>query len=105
MGEAGHLNNIPHTLCHLDLYPRNMIISVKPLTNEPTIERMLDLDSALLAPAFMIGEPPVYLWNSRHVNFSFDPITEEDKEVKRISEEATGEEYVRFAYNPVYRFG
>ncbi|KAK0660071.1 hypothetical protein QBC41DRAFT_384136 [Cercophora samala] len=118
MGETGHLDNIPHTFCHLDFFLRNMIISVNPFTHEPKIEGILDWDSALFAPAFMVCEPPAYLWNSTmrgeaededqdyedwHIDITFDPITEEDKKVKRIFEEAAGEEYVRFAYDPVYR--
>ncbi|KAK4674870.1 hypothetical protein QC763_124487 [Podospora pseudopauciseta] len=115
MGEADHLNDIPPTFCHWGLFPRNIMISVNPSTYEPKIEGILDWDSALFAPAFMICEPPAYLWNSKlreeaadeeykdwHIDLTFGPITEEDKKVKRVFEEAAGEEYVRFAYDPVY---
>ncbi|KAK0712317.1 hypothetical protein B0T21DRAFT_352552 [Apiosordaria backusii] len=121
ISEAGFLDDIPVALCHLDLYPRNIIINFSDSEGAtkgiPKLEAILDWDSAVFAPAFMICEPPVYLWNHKlyengeedgdcedwHIDQTYGPVTEDDKEVKRIFEEAAGEEYMRFAYDPAYR--
>ncbi|KAK4202778.1 hypothetical protein QBC40DRAFT_275683 [Triangularia verruculosa] len=121
IAEAGYLDDVPVSLCHLDLYPRNIIIN---LTGSEQAHQdilklgsILDWDSAIFAPAFMICEPPVYLWNHKlyedgeedddcedwHIDQTFGPLTEDDEKVKRIFEEAAGEEFMRFAYDPTYR--
>ncbi|KAK0654013.1 hypothetical protein QBC41DRAFT_386787 [Cercophora samala] len=121
ISEEGYFDEVPISLCHLDFYPRNIIISLAGSENTaqgiPNLKAILDWDSAIFAPAFMICEPPVYLWNHKfyengeddddcedwHIDQTFGPITENDNIVKKIFEDAAGEEYLRFAYDPTYR--
>ncbi|KAK4222733.1 hypothetical protein QBC38DRAFT_512771 [Podospora fimiseda] len=114
--EMGYFQDVDYCLCHLNLFPRNVIVDPSvfgTLNKKNKIAAILDWDSALLAPTFMACRPPAWLWNNEQLlEESFDesetktkvePSTEEGAEIKRIFDEAAGETYMFFAYNPVYK--
>jgi aminoglycoside phosphotransferase (APT) family kinase protein len=108
LADQGRLNDRSYSLCHLDFHPRNIMIN--PGARE-IISGIIDWDSALFLPTFMACEPPMWLWawddeddeDERHANDM--PSTREDQEIKAIFEEAAGETYLKFAYDPSYRLG
>ena len=50
MDKLGYFDDNKNVLCHLDLEPRNVLLSVGP---ETSISGVLDWDSAAFAPVFM----------------------------------------------------
>ncbi|CAH0020412.1 unnamed protein product [Clonostachys rhizophaga] len=108
LAAQGRLNDRSYSLCHLDFHPRNILIN--PGARQ-IISGIIDWDSALFLPTFMACEPPMWLWawndeddeDERYANDT--PSTSEDQEIKAIFEEAAGETYLKFAYDPSYRLG
>ena len=96
-------------LCHLDLEPRNILVSLPSPTRPQAITGILDWDSALFAPLFMSCSPPMWLWawndedeeDERLANNT--PPTPELRELKQLFEHAAGPTYRRFAYSDQYR--
>lgn len=103
------LTNLPNCLAHLDLAPRNILVNQNPDAHLPIISGILDWDSAVFAPIFMSCTPPLWIWawqddddeDERTAND--DLSTPKARQLKQLFEEAAGEEYIRFAYEPVYR--
>jgi aminoglycoside phosphotransferase (APT) family kinase protein len=103
------LTSLPNCLAHLDLAPRNILVNPALDTHLPIISGVLDWDSAVLAPIFMSCTPPLWIWawqddddeDERTANDG--PATPEARQLKQLFEEAAGQEYVGFAYKPVYR--
>jgi len=109
MSTFGVLDENYYCLCHLDLEPRNILVS-PPSPNQPqVITGILDWDSALFAPPFMSCSPPMWLWawndeddeDERLANET--PPTSELRELKQVFEHAAGLTYRRFAYGAQYR--
>ncbi|KAK4184251.1 hypothetical protein QBC35DRAFT_392098 [Podospora australis] len=119
MVEMGFLtDNIPNALCHMDFYPRNILVDPSTLK----LNAILDWDSAVFAPAFLAARPPTWLWNheldkedlEEHDGYfpnpesnepydPFEPTTEKGQEIKETFERYAGEEYMKYAYEPGYR--
>ena len=105
----GWFKDVPFSLCHLDLAPRNILVGAAADGLGTTITAVLDWDSAILAPSFMSCAPPLWVWawlddddeDERTANNT--PATEQGKALKTAFEEAAGPEYVRYAYSPAYR--
>lgn len=109
MTALGILDESYYCLCHLDLEPRNILVS-PPSSNQPqAITGIVDWDSALFAPPFMSCSPPMWLWawnaedkeDERLANNT--PQTPELCELKEMFEQAAGPAYRRFAYGAQYR--
>ncbi|KAJ4122972.1 hypothetical protein NW768_009963 [Fusarium equiseti] len=106
---GGWFANQHYSIAHLDLAPRNILVDVTADKNLPIISAVLDWDSAVLAPMFMSCTPPMWIWDwqddededERTANN--DPTTPEDRELKKLFEEAAGQDYCRLAYEPAYR--
>ena len=107
--DKGALPSGPTTLCHLDLAPRNIIVSFRG--GRPMIRGILDWDTAMVAPPCMAAIPPLWLWGPEDEGApEFDdekaaeePETPKRREIKRIFDEAAGPEYVKLAYDPAQR--
>lgn len=117
MDELGLFKSLTHCLCHVDLYPRNIMAQIHP-DNTIHLTGILDWDDAVLAPKFVACDPPSWLWgfdpDHRHPprnnhdtlpgwpyekpGASDLPATEEQREIKRIFEDRAGAEYVDLAY-------
>jgi hypothetical protein len=109
MSALGVLHENYYCLCHLDLEPRNILVSPPSPTQPQAITGILDWDSALFAPPFMSCLPPMWLWawndedeeDERLANDT--PPTPELHELKQLFEHAAGPTYRRFAYGAQYR--
>ncbi|KAN0098864.1 hypothetical protein V8E51_014527 [Hyaloscypha variabilis] len=109
MSARGLFDDNYYCLCHLDLEPRNILVSPPSPTQPQSITGILDWDSALSAPPLMSCSPPMWLWawndegeeDERLANMT--PPTPELHELKRLFEHAAGPNYHRFAYGPQYR--
>lgn len=100
-------------LCHVDLQPRNIMAKIL-LDGSADVTAILDWDEAVFAPKFVNCRPPWWIWG-RSDNDLIDvdgfercgandvPHTPEHRELKCIFEESAGSEYVRLAYNEVFR--
>ncbi|OAL43401.1 hypothetical protein IQ07DRAFT_485939, partial [Pyrenochaeta sp. DS3sAY3a] len=113
----GWFENVPFSLCHTDLEPRNIIFDPSNKSSESIITGILDWDNALFAPSFRLCKPPVWIWgwmdepedpsannekeDEKMANYI--PPTDEDKALKEIFEEAAGPLYMRYAYSTAYR--
>ena len=105
-------------LCHIDLYPRNVMAEIQT-DDSVKITGVLDWDDAVFAPKFIACKPLLWLWtdesDDRTDENGMDPCPCElpgaeekpaDKakaEMKRLFEEAAGPEYRRLAYAPQFR--
>lgn len=106
---GGWLSDTRYSIAHLDFAPRNILVDPTSDTQAPIVTGILDWDSAVLAPRFMSCTPPMWIWawqddedeDERLAND--DPGTAEGRELKALFEEAVGGDYVRLAYEPVYR--
>lgn len=109
MKDLGMLDDDRCCLCHLDLEPRNILIS-SPSQNQPrAISTILDWDSSIFAPRFVSCTPPMWLWAWNDDDDEDEklagetPDTFEMQEIKAIFEKAAGPIYMRFAYGAEYR--
>ncbi|KAK0715940.1 hypothetical protein B0H67DRAFT_666424 [Lasiosphaeris hirsuta] len=107
----GYFDDVPYTLIHKDLQAHNILVNENPFPGDAAITSIMDWDGALLGPAFMACVPPQWLWGWVHDDDEDEakandvPETAENREIKRLFEEAAGPLYMRFAYDPVYRIG
>jgi aminoglycoside phosphotransferase (APT) family kinase protein len=109
MRDLGVLDGNYYCLCHLDLEPRNILVSPPSPTQPQAITGILDWDSALFPPPFMSCSPPMWLWawndedeeDERLANNT--PPIPELRELKQLFEHAAGPTYRRFAYGAQYR--
>ena len=117
MDDMGLFKSDKHCLCHVDLYPRNIMANIQP-DGSVHISAILDWDEAVVAPKFVSCQPPAWLWgfdddhtsNNNFTDWPYEmpgaddvPSTAENKELKQIFEECAGEEYVGFAYGEQFR--
>ncbi|KAM0430434.1 hypothetical protein ACHAPT_005780 [Fusarium lateritium] len=111
LNAGGWLADGHYSITHLDLAPRNILVNPTADPRLPIISGVLDWDSAVLGPRFMSCAPPLWLWawqddedeDERTANDV--PPTPEGRQLKTSFEEAAGQDYVRFAYEPAYRLG
>jgi len=74
--------------------------------NAPMISVVLDWDYAVFAPAFVACQPPMWLWAWKDDEDEDEgeanevPETPERQEIKRLFEEAAGEDYAQLSYPP-----
>ena len=102
-----------HCLCHLDLYPRNIMVETGP-GDSIRVTGILDWDDAVVAPKVVNCQPPGWLWgynvNSHTENgilpWPYEseganklPSTPEQQELKAIFDKHAGPEYPRLAYD------
>ena len=114
LDESGLLSNSRSqaerfVLCHLDLNmsPQNILVDVEQ--GELTITGILDWDSTILAPAFVACVPPMWIWawsddepeDERRAGDV--PASLEQRERKVVFEDAVGEDWLQYAYQPGYR--
>ncbi len=106
MDQLGYFDDDNNVLCHLDLEPRNILLSLEP---QVTISGILDWDSAVFAPIFMSCAPPFWLWgwddeideDEKHANDI--PPTANLQEIKRTFEDVVGSKILRYTYMAQYR--
>ena len=105
----GLLNNRGYSLAHWDSAPRNILVNPTINSALSIIYGGLDWDIAVLAPTFRSCVPPLWIWAWREYGdederaANNDPPTPEARELKMLFEKAAGQQYLRFAYEPVYR--
>ena len=107
--EDGWLTGDYYCLSHHDFVPHNILVNATEDEKYPIITAILDWDSAVIGPQFLACTPPLWVWgwlegedeDERTAND--EPATPEQREYKRLFEEAAGPIYARYAYNPVYR--
>lgn len=120
MDDLGLFKSLTHCLCHVDLYPRNIMAHIQP-DGSVQISGILDWDEAVVAPKFVACEPPAWLWgfddNDDELPQHKDlpawpyekpgagdvPSTWKNRELKQLFEEHAGEEFVRLAYGEEWR--
>ena len=102
----GFFENVSYSFCHLDLYPRNIMFNPDAKDDESSLT-VLDWDSALIVPSFMVGEPPSWLWDAyvhvEGVDANPGPTTDDGRELQQIFEDAAGPEYKRYSDSRPYR--
>lgn len=109
MSALGVLDENYYCLCHLDLEPRNILVSSPSPSQPQAITGILDWDSAVFAPPFMSCSPPMWLWAWNNEDEEDEqlanntPPTPELRELKQLFEDAAGLTYRRFAYGAQYR--
>ncbi|KAL6702476.1 hypothetical protein ACN47E_001631 [Coniothyrium glycines] len=98
----------PCVLVHADLREYNMLAEVRSDT-EVEITGILDWDSAIVAPEFMAYRAPFWMWlpvdmESVTANgedkANFEPVTNEDREVKQFFVDNASAKYNRYAFAP-----
>ncbi|KAK4163133.1 hypothetical protein QBC43DRAFT_67587 [Cladorrhinum sp. PSN259] len=114
-------DGVPFTLCNGG-FDWDAVVVDPSRVHEPAevaglITAISDLPALEFAPAFNQCKPPVRLWNPEYeneeglpwvriedavANCRAEPSTEEGKEIKAIFDEAAGDVYRRFAYDPIY---
>ena len=117
MDQHGIFKTNMHCLCHIDLFPRNIMAEIKPDGSVP-ITGILDWDEAAFAPKFVCCEPPGWLWGYNRDNYhrsdyvcwpyelsgaNEGPLTPENQEIKRVFEDEVGPEYTSMTYGVQYR--
>ncbi|OTA68036.1 kinase-like protein [Hypoxylon sp. EC38] len=109
LSQGGWFDDVPNCLTHFDFAPRNILVNPTTDSRNPVITAVLDWDDAGFAPMFMACAPPLWIWGWLHDEdedertASEEPATPEARELKRLFEEAAGEDYIRFSYQPAYR--
>lgn len=114
MARLGLFDDNQNCLCHFDLVARNVMVDIHA-DDSLTISGVLDLDSVCFVPKFASCAPPWWVWQDDPDDDGADwdesdetralkiPVTSTGKELKRLFEEAVGEEFLRYAYQPQYR--
>ena len=114
MDAEGLFNDAFFSLCHLDLAARNVMVDVQE-DGSLQISGVLDWDSAVFGPNFVLFEPPAWIWAwsddgdededeefiEKHANDT--PATPEEQELKRKFEETVGDDVLKYLYMPEYR--
>ncbi|KAG7001428.1 hypothetical protein G7Y79_00031g065430 [Physcia stellaris] len=110
MHNLGQLRDNEITLCHLDLAPRNILVSIQPSNTSICISGVLDWDSVVFAPRVMACAPPMWLWNwasgdeeENEAEAGELSLSTDDQEIKSIFEKAVGAKFLQFCYKPQYR--
>lgn len=114
--EGNWLDNIDYCLAHLDLWPYRIWVNLEAEPGQPIITGITGWNASIVAPSFLCCAPPFWLWTepSDFENSDADtdederlasrvPTTEENRELKALYGEATGPEYLRFAYGKPYQ--
>lgn len=98
------------TLCHLDLAPRNILVSIPSSDTSIRISGVLDWDSLVFAPRIMACAPPMWLWNwasgdekENEAEAGNLPHSIDDQKIKGIFEKAVGRQFLDLCYEPQYR--
>ncbi|CAF9919341.1 hypothetical protein IMSHALPRED_004598 [Imshaugia aleurites] len=117
MNTLGFFTAKLHCLCHVDLYPRNIMARILP-QGSIEVTGVLDWDEAVIAPKFMSCEPPGWLWGfdpddpvpNNLPTWPYErpgandmPSTLEKQGLKQIFEEHVGPEYLGLAYGEQFR--
>ncbi|KAL8676516.1 MAG: hypothetical protein Q9224_007279, partial [Gallowayella concinna] len=107
MDAAGLFKDTYFTLCHLDLHPRNVMVDIQA-DGAALISGVLDWDSAVFAPDFVVCTPPSWIWawidddDERLDEADTTPADPEDRVLKQDFEEAVGGELREIFYAPRY---
>ncbi|KAF2026130.1 hypothetical protein EK21DRAFT_74851 [Setomelanomma holmii] len=108
LADAGLLPDTqPFHLHHADFQLRNLLfVPISPTSVR--LSGILDWDCALFAPAFMATRAPFFLWSADDADeldesdALIEPEDEGKLELKRVFEEAVGEEFCTDAYRREY---
>lgn len=108
MDRMGFLGDDTYCLCHLDLNhaPRNIMVDSQ---QDGTTAAILDWDSAIFAPKFVSCTPPMWIWSwddeedEDEKKANDTPSTPERSELKHLFENAVGQGFLQYAYEPHYR--
>jgi len=94
--------------CHLDLYPRNMLVEIEDDSSLP-LTGLLDWDAqfAYFCPKFVAYRAPSWLWVSGGHEYNEmiaadEPKDAEYRRLKSLWEKAASTEWKRYAYEPEY---
>lgn len=113
MDDLGLFKPNMNCLCHLDLYPRNIMVEFHS-EDSLRVTGILDWDEAVVAPKFVKCQPPGWLWGydkDTHTENSLlpwpyelegannTPLILEQQELKVIFDSHAGPEYLRLAYD------
>ncbi|KAF2806734.1 uncharacterized protein BDZ99DRAFT_448235 [Mytilinidion resinicola] len=109
LNAMGFFSDTTFSLCHLDFFARNVIVEVRD-ESTVTIQGILDWDSAVFGPEFLVCAAPHWIWTpdedceeDDETQALTDPKTLEGQELKRTFDEAVGPEFLRYVYEPPYR--
>ncbi|KAL8640409.1 MAG: hypothetical protein Q9226_008751 [Calogaya cf. arnoldii] len=108
MDAAGFFKDTTFALCHLDLFPRNVMVDIQS-DGAANITGVLDWDSAVFAPDFAVCAPPSWIWAWKDDDdepldeAEITPDNPEDQTLKRDFEDVVGDELHDFFYAPQYR--
>ena len=92
------------TYCHMDLAPRNILVSINDSDLSITISGLLDWDDCGFAPMIFSCNPATWLWawvedeSEDEMTAGEEPPTENSQQLKRAYEAALGEEYLEYFY-------
>ncbi|KAM7203001.1 hypothetical protein V8F20_004248 [Naviculisporaceae sp. PSN 640] len=100
MQEAGWFDNMPMALYHQDLQVYNLMFDSQAAEEGKSLTA-LDFDGMMFAPAFMACDPPAWVWKTAEGEEGTKQF-DQAQELKRIFDESAGEEFVKYAYHPVY---
>jgi len=107
-----HMGFIPDSdrfyFCHLDLYPRNILVDIKDDSSLSLIG-LLDWDAQFVhfCPKFVAYRAPFWLWvpgghEYNEMIAADEPKDAEYRRLKSLWEEAASDEWKRYAYEPEY---
>ena len=123
--EMNDMNLFPedlgNCLCHVDLHPRNIMVSIQP-DDSLKVTAILDWDESVFAPKFVNCLPPLWLWKKDDAEDPVDedgidpwpyelpgadkiPVHSEQAELKKLFEKHAGPEYPSLAYKEQFRLG
>ena len=114
MTRLGLFDDDQNCLCHFDLVARNVMVDIRA-DGSLAVSGVLDWDSVCFVPKFVSCAPPWWVWQddpdddgagwdeSDETRALKVPVTSTGKELKRLFEEAVGEPFLRYAYQPQYR--
>ncbi|KAF1829105.1 hypothetical protein BDW02DRAFT_583970 [Decorospora gaudefroyi] len=108
--DTGYLpNDDKFYFCHLDLYPRNLLVDViDTATLKLTGVLDWDADFAHFCPKFVAFRAPFWLWLDKDADESderlatVEPADPDLLRLKRLWEECAGAEWMRYAFAPEY---
>ena len=110
MNMMGLLRDNTYSLCHLDLYARNIMAEIQD-DSTVKITGYVDWDSAIFAPSFVGCAPPFWLWYEDPAYFheenergaACEPKDPANLKVKQVFDDAVGRDFLHFAYEPRFR--
>lgn len=94
------------TYCHMDLAPRNVLVSIHDSDLSILISGVLDWDDCGFAPKVFSCIPASWLWawvedeSEDEKTAGEEPPTENAQQLKKTYEESVGKEFLKYCYGP-----